>query len=263
MWDRLLGGMRQWFGLVGRASPGARVLERDGVIASVVPAATERAVVNSVLYDDSAGLAQAYDEVAEAYAEIGAAWTVWVPSTDEGARAALHRAGHVLDAAPATMAVELAGIERPPAGALEDWTADGDVRLLGPLNDRSYSFGTDSFTRALASLPAEELTTYVARLDGRAAGCLTIVDHDGNADVEMVAVVPEARGHGIAGKLLGHALADARERGLETSTLVATKLGRPVYERLGYREFGTLHMWERLPPGRKQPARPAARGSLT
>ena len=87
----------------------------------------------------------------------------------------------------------------------------------------------------------------MARLDGRAVGCLAIVDHDANADVEMVAVLPEARGHGIAGKLLAHALADAAERGLETSTLIATRLGRPVYERLGYREFGTLHRWERRP----------------
>jgi hypothetical protein len=28
---------------------------------------------------------------------------------------------------------------------------------------------------------------------------------------------------------------------------VATRLGRPVYEGIGYREFGTLHMWERRP----------------
>jgi ribosomal protein S18 acetylase RimI-like enzyme len=245
MWDQLLGGLRQWLRMVGRASPGAHVVERDGVTAAVVPAAPERAVVNSVLYDDAAGLAEAYDEVAAAYAQAGAAWTVWVPSTDEGARTALHGVGHVLDAAPAVMTVELRDIERPPPGALEDWTAEGDVRLLGPINDRSYAFDTDSFTRAFAGLPADALTTYVARLDGRAVGCLTIVDHEGNADVEMVAVVPEARGRGIAGKLLAHALADAAERGLETSTLVATPRGRPVYERLGYREFGTLHMWER------------------
>jgi ribosomal protein S18 acetylase RimI-like enzyme len=237
--------MRQWLRMVGRASPGARVVERDGVTAAVVPAAPERAVVNSVVYDDSVGLAAAYDEVAAAYAEIGAVWTVWVPSTDEGARAALHRVGHALDAAPAVMAVDLRNIERPPPGALEDWTANGDVRQVGPLNDRAYTFGTDSFTRALASLPPDGLRVYVARLDGRPAGCMTVVDHDRNADIEMVAVAPEARGHGIAGNLLGHALADAAERGLETSTLVATKLGRPVYDRLGYRQFGTLQMWER------------------
>lgn len=247
MWDRLLGGMRTWLRLVGRASPGARVVERDGVTAAVVPAVPERSVVNSLVYDDAAGLAAAYDEVAATYAEIGAAWTVWVPSGDERARAVLLRAGHALDAAPAVMSVDLSRIERPPAGVLEDWTADGDVREVGPLNDRAYTFGTDSFTRAFAGLPPDVLNTYLARLDGRAAGCLVVVDHDRNAHVEMVAVVPEARGQGIAGKLQAHALADAAERGLETSTLVSTKAGRPVYERLGYRDFGTLQMWERRP----------------
>ena len=33
----------------------------------------------------------------------------------------------------------------------------------------------------------------------------------------MVAVVPEARGRGITGKLIAHALADAVERGSETA----------------------------------------------
>src|SRR5918996_49765 len=106
-----------------RAPPGARVVERDGVTAAVVPAVPERAVVNSVVYDDAAGLAAAYGEVAAAYAEIGAVWTVWVPSGDERARAVLLRAGHALDAAPAVMAMDLRqGVERPPAGALDDWT---------------------------------------------------------------------------------------------------------------------------------------------
>jgi hypothetical protein len=44
------------------------------------------------------------------------------------------------------------------------------------------------------------------------------------------------------------ALADARERGRLTTTLVATKLGRPVYERVGYRDFGAIQMWERRKP---------------
>ena len=255
MWDRLLGGMRQWHRLVAGASPGSRILERDGATATVVPAVPERAVVNSVLFDEAAGLAAAYDEIAAAYEEIGAAWTVWVPSGDEQAREVLHEAGHSLDARPAVMAMELSRIERPAPAALDDWTAEGDPAEVGPLNDRSYTFGTDSFTRALGGLPRDGLITYVARVDGRSAGCLLILDHDGNADVEMVAVVPEARGHGIAGNLLAHALADAAERGLETSTLVATDLGRPVYERLGYQQFGTLEMWERR-------ARPAASSRL-
>ena len=45
--------------------------------------------------------------------------------------------------------------------------------------------------------------------------------------------------------LLQHALVDAAERGNETTTLVSTALGYPVYERLGYRTVGRLAMWER------------------
>jgi ribosomal protein S18 acetylase RimI-like enzyme len=63
----------------------------------------------------------------------------------------------------------------------------------------------------------------------------------------MVGVVPEARGRGIAGKLLRHALADAAERGNETATLVATRMGYPVYERAGFRALERLSMWEWSP----------------
>jgi ribosomal protein S18 acetylase RimI-like enzyme len=74
-----------------------------------------------------------------------------------------------------------------------------------------------------------------------------MTDHAGNTDVEMVAVVPEARGRGISGNLLAHALADAAERGSESATLVATSSGYPVYERAGFRPLGRLAMWERAP----------------
>ena len=41
------------------------------------------------------------------------------------------------------------------------------------------------------------------------------------------------------------ALIDARERGLTVSSLQATKMGYPIYERLGYEPICKLEMWER------------------
>ena len=49
----------------------------------------------------------------------------------------------------------------------------------------------------------------------------------------------------VASRLLAHALRQAQADGLETTTLQASKLGAPVYERLGYRDFGAAQMWER------------------
>ena len=247
MIERVFESMFHWYRLVGGASEGARALERDGVLAAVVPAAPERAVVNAVLYRDADGLEAAYEEVATAYEEIGAKWTVWVRPGDDAAAALLESRGHVLDAQPMAMVRELESVERPPADALGDWTAEGTVAELGDINDRSYTFGTDSFSRALQTLPDGAAHIYVARDEGQPVGCLTIVDHEGNSEVQMVAVVPEARGRGITTKLLAHALADAIERGNKSSTLISTPLGYPVYERVGFRPLERVPMWERAP----------------
>ena len=240
--------MFHWYRLVGGASEGARVFERDGVVAAVVPAAPERAVVNAVLYRSADGLEAAYDELGAAYEEIGAKWTVWVAPGDDAAAALLESRGHYLDARPMAMARELDGVERPPPDALANWTAEGELTAVGRVNDRSYTFGTDSFSRSLQTLPDGAAHVYVASDEaGEPIGCLTVVDHHGNSEVQLVAVVPEARGQGITRRLLGHALADAAERGSETSTLIATPLGYPVYERLGYRPLERVAMWERTP----------------
>jgi hypothetical protein len=42
-----------------------------------------------------------------------------------------------------------------------------------------------------------------------------------------------------------HALAEARERGCTSTSLQATARGKPLYERLGYRDIGAVQMWER------------------
>jgi GNAT superfamily N-acetyltransferase len=245
--ERVFDGLFQFYRYCGAGSEGARTIERDGVIAAVVPAAPERAVANGVAYRSVDALEGVYDELAEAYGEIGAKWTVWVWPEDDAAASFLEGRGHVLDAQPMAMGHDLAGLQRPGADALPDWTANGDFAEEGPLNDRAYPFGTDSFTRAMRIPPPNSIHVYLARDDGEPVGCLLMSDHDGNSDVEAVAVAPEARGRGISGKLLQHALVDARERGIKSSTLVSTPHGLPVYERVGFRPLGRASMWEFRP----------------
>ena len=207
--------------------------------------APDRSYLNAVLYDRPEALAAAYDELATAYEAIRAKWTVWVPPADTEAIALLDAAGHVLDAAPEMMGRELSGIERPPPGVLPGWTSDGSPADIATVNDRAYGDEARAFAGALKHLPAGAAHLYTVHEGGRPVAATVVVDDAGNADIELVAVVPEARGRGLAGKLLAHALADAAERGCETSALIATELGRPVYERLGYRPLGQLQMWER------------------
>ncbi|HEY1357660.1 MAG TPA: GNAT family N-acetyltransferase [Thermoleophilaceae bacterium] len=247
-WERMLASMRMAFGSMPKTSEGGSTLRLDGVVAAVTPAVPERSLPNSVTYETEEALADALDELAEAYEEAGVqAWTVWVPEHHRRAADLLERAGHRLDANPTAMIAELSEIEPPREGDPEP--APRPVREdLGRVNDLAYGT-TDSFQRLIGEGPADPAHTYVAQSDGEATACVASMDLDGDCSIWWVATVPQARGRGLAAGLMRQALADGRDRGCDVSTLQATKLGRPVYERLGYRAFGEIQMWERRPSG--------------
>lgn len=235
--------MRVFVRWLGSASSTASVLQVHGVTAAVVPAAPERSVFNSVVYPDAGALERALPELAEAYEAAGVhAWTVWVPRGDTQAAELLGRAGHSFDGEPAAMVAELGELEVPDLGDL-DWSAGASAADVAHINDAAYGYDGKPFVRAIETL--EGLNAYVARVDGVAACALVTAEHDGSAGVYFVATLPEARGKRLASRLLGRALLDARERGCSRASLQATRMGAPIYERLGFRTHGQIEMWER------------------
>lgn len=225
-------------------SSGGLVWEHGDVLAAIVPAARERSVFNSVFYESGELLVASLDRVAAAYEAAGInAWAVWVPEEDTETAAALERAGHVLDSEPCYMGMELAELREPEG--------DGELRIreredfaeLARINEIAYGYAPGEF-RAVAEASMPGIRIYFTELDGDAVCTLGIWPHRSDAVVVWVATLPEARGHGIASRLLAHALRQATADGLETTSLQASKLGRSIYQRLGYRDFGAAHMWE-------------------
>jgi GNAT superfamily N-acetyltransferase len=242
----MLASMRSFFADAPLPS-GGRALASDGVLAAVTPALPERSLANSVIYQSEEALEAAYANLTAAYDDAGVrAWTVWVPGHHERARALLERNGHKLDAMPAAMIADLAAV--PPPGA-DDPEPDPRPRAedVGRVNDLAYGTG-DEYQRLLGAGDLDPAYTYLARLHGGPAATVVTRDLDGDCSVWWVATVPEARGRGLASGLMRRALAAGRERGCEVTTLQATQLGRPVYERLGYRMLGGIEMWERRAP---------------
>jgi GNAT superfamily N-acetyltransferase len=217
----------------------SRWVERDGVGALVSPTAPERSLVNAVVCERGADLPAAYERLEAEYAEVNA-WTVWVPESETESAAFLESRGHKLDAAPAMMALDLRTFS--PQGPLPDWKP-GTVEELARINERAYPWRDGSLERAIlgSAFDDVEFRLYVAE----GASVLGIDDCDGDAGVFFVATLPEARGRGLAGGLLAAALVEARDRGCDISTLQATKMGEPVYARLGYQRLGAIQMWEK------------------
>jgi GNAT superfamily N-acetyltransferase len=225
-------------------SPEGLVVERDGLVAAVTPTVPERSVFNGVVYSDPEALRESLEELADIYERAGVrAWTVWVPEEDDATTELLETAGHHLDAEPRAMGRELDDIPAPGIDQI-DWTAEGDIATMGLINDRAYGYEDGTFEAGMSD-PERALHIYIARLDGELASTVVTFDVDDDTSVWCVATMPEARGKGLSTALMCQALHDARDRGRKTTTLQATKAGAPIYERLGYRDFGALQMWER------------------
>jgi ribosomal protein S18 acetylase RimI-like enzyme len=240
---RNLAGIDAWLRLIAASSPRASLIERDGVTALLNPSAPERSVFNSVVARRPDGLARYLDELEELYASNGCAWTVWLPEPESAEL--LAAAGHVLDAEPRAMGMALDGVEAAGLAGVE-WSGGGTTRTMCEINDAAYGYRPGTWLRGMGE--GDVGRVYIASIEGEPVSTAAAFDANDDCVITCVATLPEARGRGLAGGLVRQALVEARERGCATTTLQATKLGAPIYERIGYRDFGALQMWERRPP---------------
>lgn len=105
------------------------------------------------------------------------------------------------------------------------------------------------------SVDPEELAVpnaqfFVARMDGRPAGCVALFDLGRYGEVKRLFVAPEARGTGMGRALMAELEAAARDLGLrvlllETGPELAAAVA--LYAALGYQARGSFGDYEDLP----------------
>jgi GNAT superfamily N-acetyltransferase len=97
--------------------------------------------------------------------------------------------------------------------------------------------------RHLASRDPRRCWDLMAALDGVPVGVCTIFLGERCAGVFDLGVPERLRNGGIGRALLRYACGFARCRGAAGAILIATNLGSPVYERLGFREVARVGYW--------------------
>jgi GNAT superfamily N-acetyltransferase len=243
LYRRMLANMTRFYRRLGEGTGG--VFERDGVLACLCPPAPTRSFFNSVVYTDGAALRDWLGEIAAAYDAAGVtAWTVWVPEEDRESAAALEAAGNVLDAEPRAMAAPLDEVDVGEGVGAVEWRHAERLEEIAPIAGPAFGV-TRETTISTGEGLRQELRFVVARAGGVDAACVGTLDLDGDCGVYMVATAERARGRGLATALMRQALLEARQRGMETTSLQATRMGAPIYARLGYRDLGAIQMWER------------------
>jgi GNAT superfamily N-acetyltransferase len=212
--------------------------EDDGWIACVLPDVPSSSILNCVVGEPDVEQAQAVYDAAGV-----PKWGVWLDSKDVAAAKRLEDAGLVLDSMPVVMGAELDAMDLQDAPE----TQPLDLRTLGAINDRAYGYEDGRLERTLAALPPDAVDPHSIHVDGEPVAVTFTFDVGDDASVGWVATLPQARRKGLASGVIRAALRKAKERGRTSTTLWASAMGAPVYERLGYRTLGHLHLWERRP----------------
>ena len=238
LWD---GFARLQLLLGGHAGPG-HTLERDGLVASIVPNAPDSPTLNAAVALDPDRAMQDLEELERRYARARVKrWGVWLDDQASLAAQALSKAGLKLTTASPGMGAAITSLGSRPA----DSPRHADLATVGRVNDLAYGNYDARLERTLTPLPNGVLKAYRQDLNGSPAAVALALHHHQDCGISFVATIPKARRRGLATSVMQLALNDAQENGCTTTTLQATELGERLYTNLGYRRLCVMQLWER------------------
>lgn len=90
------------------------------------------------------------------------------------------------------------------------------------------------------SAPMMNFTAYE---EGRPVACSTVAFGEDLAGVYTVATLPEARGKGFGAAVTAACMREAVDRGFDTAMLFASKMGYPVYKKLGFEDVYQMSVY--------------------
>jgi GNAT superfamily N-acetyltransferase len=244
--SRLWEGFARLQLLLGRHAMQGAVLERPGVVASIVPVAPESPTLNAAVALDPEQAARALPELAERWRQAHIhRWGIWLDGGARKVARALQKAGLTLTASSPGMGASLQDIQLPYD--LDGRVPSADLPTVGRVNDLAYGNHDGRLERTLTPLPPGVLKGFRADLGGHPAAVALTMLHGGDCGVSFVATVPEARRRGLGSLVMHGALKDALDRGATTTTLQATDAGRRLYDSLGFRSLCDMQLWEQRP----------------
>jgi GNAT superfamily N-acetyltransferase len=180
---------------------------------------------------------------------IDMSWMIGSISTPVDLAARLVAHGLVHDEDLPVLGMNLDGWRtEPPASGIElEWVADratfdeaSRVMFAGfGMPKAIFDAFADRFSMTAVG-PAATQRIVLARSDGRAISTALGFVLDGVLGIYNVATVPDARGRGAGTAVTRAVIDDGIERGAVAAMLQSSAAGRPIYERIGFHDVGSV-----------------------
>ncbi len=182
-------------------------------------------------------------QVVEAWFRGRADFVFWFREPDDRVLTeAARRAGYRQERSEPAMFLDDVDRSWPVPGGLEVRTVTGDAGVAdyaaAEAEDLTRFVGRreadESLARAVMERPGMKL--FVGYLGGVPVARSMVVVSGTMAGVTNVYVAPSARRRGVGTAMTASAIAAGREMGATEACLEASAMGRPMYERMGFRE---------------------------
>lgn len=108
-----------------------------------------------------------------------------------------------------------------------------------------------AWSSAIGFAPERELYHYLGRLDGQPVATASLVLGGGVAGLCNVMTVPDVQRRGIGALMTVIPLTAARARGYRIGVLQSSRMGLPLYSRLGFQEYCRIvgYLWQEAGAG--------------
>jgi GNAT superfamily N-acetyltransferase len=241
--SRLWDGFARLQVLLGRHAMHGAVIERPGIVGSVVPAAPDSPTLNAAVVLDPEQALEHLHHIVERWEQARVRrWGVWVDGSATETTEALDHQGLSLTASSPGMGAALHDLPLPD---LDGQVPRADLATVGRVNDLAYGNPDQRLERTLTPLPRGVLRGFKVEHHHKPAAVALVLHHGEDCGVSFVATAPHARRKGLASLVMHGALRDARDHGATSTTLQATEVGLRLYDSLGLRKLCDMQLWER------------------
>jgi GNAT superfamily N-acetyltransferase len=121
----------------------------------------------------------------------------------------------------------------------------GHQQTLLDILNRTFFMGTEAGRCVVRDehFRDSSIRHYLGYVDGESAACATLMLSQGIAGVWNVGTLRPYRRRGVAAAVLMRALVEAAADGFPNSVLLASPMGKPLYEGMGYRFVATTYFF--------------------
>lgn len=178
--------------------------------------------------------------------------TLWISSDHTQSKDLATHSGYAHTATYPIMLADLAHMHVPPIRdsvtikqlnktpqELEEW-----LTVLSA----AYKLDKDEFRKFLKyfqSTPAwDKIQFFTAYLNGIPAATSMTIDRGTIAGLHWVGTIPEYRGHGLGSLISSYPFQALRCKGITQAILLASDMGKPIYEKLGFTTVGMIDVYK-------------------